>query len=146
MSKIILIIDENLKASEKKLIDSHLNSYTIVQDDFDKHFYELPQVDCYIVKSSSEWWDWNLPYIREKKIGSVYYSKGRLDNPEVLLTDYVITKFPRIAKDKEDLFLRLAFNSLPKPKTKCGLCLGFCCDKITMKDLCKSLCSCFQCL
>src|SRR5210317_1298011 len=128
--KIILIIDENLKASEKKLLDSHLNSYIITPVDYDKHFYQLPKVDCYIVKSSSEWWDFNLPYIREKKIGSVYYSKGRLDSPEVLLTDYVITKFPRVAKDKEDLMIRLAFNSLPKPKSRCGLCVGFCCDSI----------------
>ena len=144
--KIILIIDENLKASEKKLLDSHLNSYIITPVDYDKHFYQLPKVDCYIVKSSSEWWDFNLPYIREKKIGSVYYSKGRLDSPEVLLTDYVITKFPRIAKDKEDLMIRLAFNSLPKPKSRCSLCVGFCCDRITMKELCSKMFSCLQCL
>lgn len=146
MSNFILIIDENLKATEKKLIDQHLNSYIITPVDYDKHFYELPKVDCYILKSVSDWWDWNLPYIREKKIGSVYYSKGRLDNPEVLLTDYVITKFPKIAKDREDLIVRLAFNSLPKPKSKCGLCLGFCCDKITLKELCSKMFSCFQCL
>ena len=146
MSKFILIIDENLKTSEKKLLDSHLNSYIITPVDYDKHFYQLPKVDCYIVKSSSEWWDWNQPNVREKKIGSVYYSKGRLDNPEVLLTDFVITKFPRVAKDKEDLMIRLAFNSLPKPKTKCGLCCGFLCNKITLKELCSKMFSCFQCL
>ena len=146
MSKFILIIDENLKASEKKLLDSHLNSYIITPVDYDKHFHELPKVDCYIVKSVSDWWDWNLPYIREKKIGSVYYSKGRLDNPEVLLTDYVITNFPRVAKDGEDLMVRLAHNSLPKPPSRCGLCCGFICDKITMKELCSKMFSCFQCL
>ena len=146
MSNFILIIDENLKTSEKKLLDHHLNSYIITPVDYDKHFYELPKVDCYIVKSSSEWWDWNRMAIREQKVGSVYYSKGRLDQPEVLLTDFIITKFPRVAKNKDDLMVRLAFNSLPKPKTKCGLCLGFCCDKITMKECLSKMFGCFQCL
>jgi len=146
MSKFILILDEKLKTSEKKLLDTHLNSYILTPVDYDKHFYELPQVDCYIVKSSSEWWDWNIAAIKEQKIGSVYYSKGRLDNPECLSTDFIITKFPRVAKNKDDLIIRLAFNSLPKPKTRCSLCCGFLCDKITLKDLCSKMFSCFQCL
>jgi hypothetical protein len=146
MSKFILILDERLKTSEKKLLDTHLNSYILTPIDYDKHFYELPQVDCYIVKSSSEWWDWNIATIKEQKIGSVYYSKGRLDNPECLLTDFIITKFPKVAKNKEDLMIRLAFNSLPKPKSRCNLCCGFLCDKITLKDLCSKMFSCFQCL
>jgi len=144
--KIILIIDNPLKSQEKKLLDTHLNSYTISSDDFDKHFHELPEVDCYIIKSTSTWWDWNLPMIKTKKIPSVYYSKGRLDNPEVLLTDFIITKFPKVAKDKEDLFMRLCHFSLPKPKTTCGLCCGLCLSQITMKNFCKSLFSCCQCL
>ena len=143
--KLIILIDERLKNSEKKLIDTHFNSYTIEKIDYDKHFTDLPDVDCYIVSSSSHWWDWNVLACKEKKAASVYYSKGRLDEPFKLHTDYVITRFPTQAENKLDLILRLCFNSLPKPKSKCGLCCGFCLSQITMKELCSKLCACFSC-
>ena len=143
--KLILLIDETLKKSERKLIDDNLNSYEINKDDYDKHFSELPKVDCYILKSTSHWWDWNVLASKESKVTSVYYSKGRLDEPFKLHTDYVINRFPTKAKNKEDLMSRLCFNSLPKPPSRCGLCCGFCLSKINMKECLSKMFGCFQC-
>jgi hypothetical protein len=144
--KLILLVDEKLKASEKKLIDSQFNSYEIKKEDYQTHFCDLPVVDCYILKSTSHWYDWNCLVLKESKVTSVYYSKGKLDDPRKLHTDYVITRFPTQAVSKIDLISRLCFNSLPKPKSNCGLFCGFCLSKITMKTLCSKLCCCVQCL
>jgi hypothetical protein len=144
--KLILLIDENLKKSEKKLIDSQFNSYEIKKDDYDKHFCDLPKVDCYILSAYSPWYDWNMLSLKESKVTSVYYSKGRMDDPRKLCTDYLITRFPTQAVSKIDLITRLCYNSLPKPKSNCSLCCGFCLSKITMKTLCSRLCCCVQCL
>ena len=143
--KLIVLIDETLKKSERKLIDDNLNSYEINKDDYDKHFSELPKVDCYIISSRAYWWDWNLMNLKEKKVVSVYYSKGLLDEPFKLHTDYVITRFPKLAKNKDDLVSRLCFNSLPKPPSRCGLCCGFCLSKINMKECLSKMFGCFQC-
>jgi hypothetical protein len=143
--KLIVLIDQKLKTQEKKLIDTHFNSYEITPIDYDKHFDELPKVDCYIVSSRAYWWDWNLMSLKEQKVVSVYYSKGILDEPFKLHTDYVITRFPKLAKNKDDLVSRLCYNSLPKPPSRCGLCCGFCLSKITMKSLISKMCGCFQC-
>jgi len=92
--KLIILIDERLKNQEQKLLDAHMSTFEIKKEDCNKHFTDLPDVDCYIVSSSSHWWDWNVLACKEKKTASVYYSKGKLDQPFKLHTDYVITRFP----------------------------------------------------
>lgn len=145
--KIILIIDNPLKSQERKLLDSHLTTYEVKKEDWEKWMMDLPDVDVYIVSAGSYWWDLNRD-LPDKKIryASVYYSKGRLKDPTTLRSDFIINRFPTMASEKNDLILRLCHNSLPKPKTTCGLCCGFCLSQITMKDFCKSLFSCCQCL
>lgn len=141
---MLLIIDSNLKDSERKLLDSHCSVCEVNQDDLCSWIDDLPKVDIYLLNINQLrycersygmcWLEVNMNRLEEKKIDLVYYRKTSCIEKKNLprLKSYIIKTFPVTATSKEDLFERLKHESLPYVRSGLSFCCACCCNKISM--------------
>ena len=71
---LVLIVDEPLTLTEKKLITNYDTFYELVEDDNDKYILDLPKVEFYIVnlKTNTLFYARNLELLNCPKI---YYQR-----------------------------------------------------------------------
>jgi len=148
---MILIIDKELKSSERKLIDSHCSTYELNRDDMGSWLDEIPKVDIYLVNIndlqycersfSMCWLETNHNRIIERKMDLVYYRQTSCVKKENLprLKCFVIKTFPITCNSKEDLFERLKHDALPYVRSGWSFCCGCCCSKISMGKCLKGI-------
>lgn len=146
--RLILLIENNLTTEENKILNECCNTYTVNMDDKEQFISELPNVDIYIVpiESMLDWYLLNLTDFKNDLC--IYYRKvgyiKRCDIPK-LDVDYVRKKLiTATPKNKEDLFIRLSYNSPPHVQSCCSYCCSCLFSKMTCGQCCSYFCKCIK--
>lgn len=141
---MFLLIDSTLSTEKLNLLSDHLDVYIIQENEYDKLIKAIPDNELYVINISKT----KLIYFYELNKNTqneiIYYkTKNILIDDSKIGYNYLIKTFPTESKTKDELINRLKINNEIEKVSKCTSCCSFLCNKITMKSLCKGLCSCF---
>jgi len=141
---MFLLIDNTLSNEKLNLLSDHLDVYIINSNDYDKLIKNLPGSELYIIDISKTKLIYFYELNRDTENSIIYYkTKNILKDDSKIGCDYLIKTFPTESKTKDELINKLQINNEIEKVSKCGSCCSFLCNKITMRSLCKGLCSCF---
>ena len=141
---MFLLIDNVLSDEKLNILSDNLDAYIVNITEYDKLINNLPKSDIYIINISKTKLIYFYELNRDTENEIIYYkTKNILIDDSKIGYDYILKTFPTESKTKDELINKLQINNQIEKVSKCGSCCSFLCNKITMRSLCKSLCSCF---